>query len=90
MSEPGPWHDVERWIELLRDKREDEEFAFWNGVDGEEPTHVQFIPRKDREGRIYARDVSAFMPSNWSQPAKYVRLVPVSGGLGGDPSPEQR
>lgn len=91
MSEPGPWHPVEQWTDLLRDKQEDEEFAFWNGVEGEEPTHVQFAPRKDREGRVYAPDVSAFMPAKWSRPVKYAKLVPVSVGRVNDPSPaEQR
>jgi hypothetical protein len=69
-TDMSDWHEVERWTDLLRDKRDDEQLSFWNGV--EEPTNVQFLPRPDG-----IKDLSAYMPGRWSQPAKYVRLVPV-------------
>jgi hypothetical protein len=30
MSEPGPWHDVSNWTELVRDLRDDQALEFEN------------------------------------------------------------
>lgn len=71
------WRPAHEWPGLLRDKRDDEELSFWNGVEGEEPTNVQFLSSPDG-----TKDLSTHRPSRWSQPVKYVRLVSIRGGGG--------